>query len=66
MERMYIKYYGIKKFNMKCFFLIIASLFSGLGINANVIDEIKGLYGYPYTICGIVIDCCVSNDNLIV
>lgn len=68
MVRMYIKYCGINQIrkHMKRVFLLFTFVFSFIGINAGIVETIKELYNYPYSLYGIVIDTPTDRENQIV
>lgn len=51
---------------MKRVFLLFTFVFSFIGINAGIVETIKELYNYPYSLYGIVIDTPTDRENQIV
>ena len=51
---------------MKRVFLLFTFVFSFIGINAGIVETIKELYNYPFSLYGIVIDTPTDRENQIV
>ena len=49
---------------MKRVFLLFTFVFSFIGINAGIVETIKELYNYPFSLYGIVIDTPTDRDCL--